>query len=69
MYVYEPGSGFTGEAKLIEPGFEWSDLTCSSETAIFDSQIFDSASNAKINQKVQPSELEEITGSNRYSSQ
>ena len=33
MYVYEPGSGFPGEAKLVEPGFEWSELSCSSETS------------------------------------
>ena len=35
MYVYEPGSGFPGEVKLVEPGFEWSKLSCSSETSVF----------------------------------
>ena len=37
MYVYEPGSGFSGESKLVAPGFEmgeiadWSNVPCSLE--------------------------------------
>ena len=66
MYVYEPGSGFSGEAKLIEPGFEWSDLCSSHETSVVESQFLDQSSEVKIEQKLDESKVMEVTPSNRY---
>ena len=66
MYVYEPGAGFTGEAKLVEPGFEWCELSSSSGSSLSDSQDIDKCSEVKIDQKLQESQVMDIGASNRY---
>ena len=51
MYVYQPGSGFSGEAKLVPPGCEfgemsnsWSDLKTSTQCNFVDSGVVTSTS-------------------------
>ena len=60
MFVYEPGSGFSGEARLVKPGFEWSDLSLSYETSQFHSQNIDHSSEVKIEPKSETSRLEDF---------
>ena len=66
MYVYEPGSGLPGEAKLVEPGFEWSELSCSGETSVFDYECVAQCSDVKIKHKLEESQVVEDTPSNMY---
>ena len=65
MYVYEPGSGFKGEAKLVTQGFEWSDISCSKASEVqFD--LITQTSQVKIEDKLQPSAIEDFSPTPRY---
>ena len=65
MYVYEPGSGFKEEARLVTQGFEWSDISCSQTSEVqFDSIM--QTSQVKIEDKLEPSPIEDFTPTPRY---
>ena len=66
MYMNRSGSGFSGEAKLIEPGFEWSKLPSTSEMANIHYDSVAQYLNVKIEQKSEESLVMEYVPSKRY---
>ena len=72
MYVYEPGSGFSGKAKLVEPGFEmeqvsdWGAVTSFVKLTFNDTIIASATSDVEISQMSQDISQMDLSASSKY---
>ena len=72
MYVYEPGSGYSGEAKLVPPSCEldkmsnsWSEIASSCQSKMLDSAVITTTSFEKKSQISQELVKVETVAENR----